>query len=140
MTTPPSGQWPDPNYPPPPQTGQPTYSGGYQVPPTYQPGAPGYGQQPVYVVAQPRTNGLALAAMIVALCGFAFPLAFPAGAIMGHISQKQVRETGEQGAGYAKTGIIVGWIGTGLFIIGCGAYITFFVFLFNHVNNLPANN
>ena len=55
------------------------------------------------------------------------------GAILGHISLKQVRETGEQGESYAKAGIIVGWIGTGLLIL-CGiGYIAFFAALFSSI-------
>ena len=138
MTTPQSpGQWPDPTYQsptpgwpasgsePPPPTG-PAYPT-YQVPPQASaPGygtAPGYGQPGPYVVAARPTNGMALAAMIVALAGLVTCIAFPVGAVLGHIALKQVRQTGEQGEGYAKTGIIVGWIGTGLAIVGCGLYV-----------------
>jgi len=65
---------------------------------------------------------MALAAMICALAGIVSCIGFPVGAVLGHIALKQVRESGEQGEGYAKTGIIVGWIGTGLTVIGCLAY------------------
>jgi hypothetical protein len=64
------------------------------------------------------TNGLAIAAMVVALVGFG-----PVGAVMGHIARRQIRETGEQGDGFALAGIIVGWIVTGLWVV----YILFFV-------------
>jgi hypothetical protein len=76
-----------------------------------------------YVVAARPTNGMALAAMIVALAGLISCIGFPVGAILGHVALRQVRQSGEQGEGYAKTGIIVGWIGTGLGILGCGLYI-----------------
>jgi hypothetical protein len=33
-----------------------------------------------------------------------------AGAIMGHVSRRQIRDRGEGGAGMALTGIIVGWV------------------------------
>jgi uncharacterized membrane protein len=66
---------------------------------------------------------MALAAMIVALAGLVTCIAFPVGAVLGHVALKQVRQTGEQGEGYAKTGIIVGWIGTALAIVGCGLYV-----------------
>jgi hypothetical protein len=76
-----------------------------------------------YVVAARPTNGMALAAMIVALAGIITCVGFPVGAVLGHVALKQVRQTGEQGESYAKTGIIVGWIGTGLGILGCGLYV-----------------
>jgi len=77
---------------------------------------------------------MALAAMIVALAGLVTCIAFPVGAVLGHVALKQVRQTGEQGEGYAKTGIIVGWIGTGLAIVGCGVY---FALLGTVLSNLP---
>jgi hypothetical protein len=117
-----------PGYAPPP----PTYG-----PPQYG-AVPGYGGQPAYVMARP-TNGMALAAMICALAGLVSCIGFPVGAVLGHIALKQVRETGEQGEGYAKTGIIVGWIGTGLTVLGCIAYIAFFATVFSTIDNVPTN-
>jgi hypothetical protein len=69
--------------------------------------------------------------MICSLAGFVTCISFPVGAILGHIGLKQVRQTGEQGEGYAKTGIIVGWIGTGLLIIGCAGYFALFAAIFS---------
>jgi hypothetical protein len=84
------------------------------VPPPYppQPGQP-YGPYAYGPVAAP-TNGLAIAALVVALvaCG-------PAGAIMGHIARNQIRERGEQGDGIALAAIIVGWVLTGLAVLVC---------------------
>lgn len=124
------GQWPDPYQPPAPPPSappaSPTYPAYQTPPPAY--GAPaGYGQAPY---APPRpTNALALASMIVALAGIVTAIGFPIGAILGHVALKQVRETGEQGESYAKTGIIVGWIGTGLMVL-CGlGYIALFATL-----------
>ena len=125
-TPPPPPSWPSPGDPPPPPPPPPPLTPSYTppppgyAPPTYG-AVPGYGAQPAYVVARP-TNGMALAAMICALAGIVSCIGFPVGAVLGHIALKQVRESGEQGEGYAKTGIIVGWIGTGLTVIGCLAY------------------
>jgi hypothetical protein len=98
----------------------------YQAPPPASvPGygaAPAYGQPAPYVVAARPTNGMALASMIVALAGIVSCIGFPVGAILGHVALRQVRQTGEQGESYAKTGIIVGWIGTALYLVGCGLY------------------
>jgi hypothetical protein len=138
------GQWSDPTYPPAPPAwpappgadpaatpGAPTYPA-YQAPTPYGAPPPAYGAAPGYgagYVMQPPTNGLAIAAMVCSLAGLITLISFPVGAVLGHIALKQVRERGEQGEGYAKTGIIVGWIGTGLFVLCCGAYIAFFASL-----------
>jgi hypothetical protein len=82
------------------------------------------------VISRP-TNGLALAGMICALAGFVTCISFPVGAILGHVGLKQIRQTGEQGEGFAKTGIIVGWAGTALALVGCAAYFALFAALFN---------
>jgi hypothetical protein len=87
----------------------------------------------MYVLSRP-TNGLALAAMICSLVGIVSGIGFPIGAVMGHIALRQVRESGEQGEGYAKAGIIVGWIGTGLYTLICVLYIALLVVVFR---NLP---
>jgi Domain of unknown function (DUF4190) len=111
--------------------GYPTTTPSYQVQPAY-PGAAGYGQQyaqPTYVVARP-TNGLAIASLICSLAGFAIGISFPVGAIMGHIARRQIQQSGEQGDGMALAGIIVGWIGTGLYVLCCGGYLVFLFGLF----------
>jgi hypothetical protein len=124
------GQWPDPYQPPatPPSAppASPTYPS-YQTPPPPPPqygAAPGYGQTP-YVPPRP-TNAMALASMIVSLAGIVTAIGFPIGAVLGHVALKQVRESGEQGESYAKTGIIVGWIGTGLMALCVLGYIALF--------------
>jgi hypothetical protein len=128
MSQPSPGGWPDPSSPPPTtpdwgapgQPAQPAYpAGAYQTPsgpPGY--GYPGYG----YPQAQP-TNGLAIASLVCSLAGLVVCLSAPVGAILGHVARKQIRERGEQGDGMALAGIIVGWILTGLGIIGCVFYV-----------------
>jgi len=37
--------------------------------------------------------------------------------IFGHVSLGQIRRTGEQGYGMALTGVILGWILTGLWLL-----------------------
>ncbi|MEU7588955.1 DUF4190 domain-containing protein [Micromonospora sp. NPDC049230] len=87
-------------------------------PPGYPPQYPGYG----YPAAQ-KTNGMAIAALVLALVGIASCITAPVGAILGHVAQKQIRLSGEGGAGMAKAAIIVGWILTGLL----GLLILFYV-------------
>ena len=41
----------------------------------------------------------------------------PAGVVLGIVARKQIRRTGEDGAGLALAGIIVGGIATALFVL-----------------------
>jgi hypothetical protein len=97
-----------PGYGPPPGYGQ---QPGYAPQPGHAP-MPGYGPgygQPYY---GPRpTNTMAILALVLA---FVFA---PAGLVLGIIARKQIRQTGEEGAGLALAGIIVGGIATALFAL-----------------------
>jgi hypothetical protein len=81
------------------------------------------GPAPGYPTGAPAgTNGMAIAALVcsialVWICGLGAIL----GIVFGNIAQKQIRQTGEQGAGMAKAGIIIGWIFLGLWV----AYLVF---------------
>ncbi|MCG5445432.1 DUF4190 domain-containing protein [Micromonospora sp. NIE79] len=87
------------------------------APAGYPPQYPGYGYpQP------PKTNGLAIAAFVLALIGFTSCITAPIGAILGHVAQKQIRLSGEGGAGMAKAAIIVGWILTGFLVLVIAIY------------------
>ena len=110
----------------------------YRVPPPvtqqWTPPAP-YSYGYPYQAPPPRgTNGLAIASMIVSIvglvgmCGWG-PLSVfvsPVGAILGHVAQRQIKVSGDQGNGMAIAGIVVGWIGFALAL----AYAAFFVWLF----------
>jgi hypothetical protein len=65
--------------------------------------------------ARARTNSLAIGALA---CGIGQLMAgFPAGIvaiILGRKARRQIQQTGEQGAGMAQAGIILGWAGLGL--------------------------
>ena len=70
-----------------------------------------YWPQPV--VSQRGTNGLAIAALVLGLAQFA--VGFPAGIaaiILGHKAQQRIKQTGEQGSGLARAGLILGYLGT----------------------------
>ncbi len=57
-----------------------------------------------------RTNGLAIASFACGLGQFMFgPLATIPAIVLGHIARGQIRRTGEQGAGLALAGLILGW-------------------------------
>jgi hypothetical protein len=66
----------------------------------------------------PRTNPLAVAALV---CGigqfFTLGLGTIPAVILGHMSHRQIRRTGEQGSGLATAGLVLGWIGVALWVI-----------------------
>jgi hypothetical protein len=137
--TPPAPTQADPHAPINPYAGGapqvPTQPGPYAAAPGYPPpvGYAGYGYPPA-----PKQNGLAIAAMVVAiigalgLCGYGLGGYIGAvGAILGHVSRKQIRERGEGGEGFATAGIIVGWIATALAVLATIAIVIFFVWLAN---------
>ncbi|MEU8005787.1 DUF4190 domain-containing protein [Catellatospora sp. NPDC049111] len=100
--------------------GDPYKSGDPYAAPQPQYGQPPYGQQPYGGYPPPRQqNSMALVALILSLVGLMTWITAPIGAILGHSAMKQIRQTGEDGEGMAKAAIIVGWIITGLGIVGC---------------------
>jgi hypothetical protein len=109
------------------------------------PGQQYYGPQPPYPAYQQPyspyppaapTNGLAIAALVCGVGGFVIGLSFIPAIICGHLARKQIRQTGEQGAGLALAGLILGYVGTALFI----ALIAVFVVIAVKVgHSFPAN-
>jgi len=103
--------------------------GGYQQPGNYPQYGGNYPQQSGYPGGQPtwqagggypatKTNGLAIAALV---CGIGqILLGLIAGIpaiIMGHIARRQIRQTGEGGAGMAMAGLVLGYLGVALSVI-----------------------
>ena len=65
-----------------------------------------------------KTNTLAIASLACGLAQFAFgPLATIPAIVCGHLARSQIRRTGEQGAGLALAGLILGWAAVILGII-----------------------
>ncbi|WP_433298337.1 DUF4190 domain-containing protein [Actinoplanes sp. CA-030573] len=97
----------------PPSSGQPAYGQPPQA----------YGQQPYGAYPQqgytpvPTTNTMAILALV-----FAFIFA-PVAIVLGHLSKKQIRQTGEQGEGLATAGLWLGYIFTGLGVLVCAFYV-----------------
>ena len=92
-------------------------------------GYPPYGQYAYgtpYGYAPPKsTNGMAVASLVTSIAGvltlFCYGVGIIAGivgAILGHVARRRIRESGQDGAGLALSGIIIGWIATGLGILG----------------------
>jgi hypothetical protein len=75
------------------------------------------GFYPPAVGAQP-TSGLAIGAMI---CGIAeiFTLGFAAipAVILGHLARAQIKQTGERGDGMALAGLVLGYMGIGIWVL-----------------------
>ena len=66
------------------------------------PGAPGVPGAPV--------NGLAIASLACGVAQFAFgPLATIPAIVLGHMARHEIKRSGEQGAGLALAGLILGW-------------------------------
>lgn len=160
MSTPqdPSGQYGQPTQPigqqppgpPAPygQPGQPVQAGPYgqqatpnqygQQPSQYgqQPspyGQPQYGVPSTYGYPPQRgTNTLAIISLILA---FFFA---PAGLICGIIARKQIKQTGEDGAGLALAGIIISAIFIAIFVLYIVFAVIFLGTILNQVHNLPS--
>lgn len=85
------------------------------APPFPNPVAPPIpGQQIQYVqVAAAKTNGYAIASLVLSLlglCGIGSILAI----VFGNMAKKEIAARGEGGLGLAKAGVIIGWIGLGI--------------------------
>jgi len=67
------------------------------------------GTSPV-VTPVAKTNGLAVASLACGLAQFVFgPVTAIPAIVFGHLARHQIRRTGEQGAGLALAGLILGW-------------------------------
>ena len=55
-------------------------------------------------------NGLAIASLACGVAQFAFgPLATIPAIVLGHMARHEIKRSGEQGAGLALAGLILGW-------------------------------
>jgi hypothetical protein len=134
----PAPAYPAPAYPAPAYPAPAYPAAGYPVPgqPAYG-GYGGYGAVPgTYYAPQPKTNGLAIGAMSTAIVGAALLFCYGGGlplgiigAILGHVSRRQIRARGEGGDGMALAGIIIGWVVTGIGLVVVAGVIWFFAWL-----------
>lgn len=124
--------------PPRPQPAPPQGAYQGQPPPGYAPGyangyPPGYGPYGPYApypqyAPPPPTNTMAILAII-----FAFVFA-PLGIVFGVIGRKEIRRTGESGAGLALAGIWVGSVFTAFSALMIIVWIVLFAAI---VHNIP---
>jgi hypothetical protein len=62
------------------------------------------------VTPEATTNGLAIASLACGLAQFAFgPLPTVPAIVFGHMARSQIKRSGEQGAGLALAGLMLGW-------------------------------
>ena len=88
---------------------------GYQQPQPYA-NAP-YGTTPYGAPLAPRTNTLAIVALVLGLT------VSIGGIICGHIALAQIKRTGEAGHGLALAGLVLGYVITGLGLLFAIGYI-----------------
>jgi hypothetical protein len=116
----------DPNLPDQPGSSVPPS----QPAPAYgAPAAPAYGENAAY--GQPsgaKTNTLAIISLVASIAGIVilWGIGSIAGVICGHISLSQIKKTGEQGRGMAVAGLIVGYVGIALALIGVIIFFAIF--------------
>jgi len=55
-------------------------------------------------------------AILALVLAFVFP---PAAIVLGHMSKKQIKQTGEEGGALATTGLVLGYIFTGATLLFC---------------------
>jgi uncharacterized protein DUF1707/uncharacterized protein DUF4190 len=82
------------------------------------PAAPGTAAPTTAVSPVAKTNGLAIASLACGLAQFVFgPLATIPAIVFGHMARGQIKRTGEQGAGLALAGLVLGWAAVILAIV-----------------------
>lgn len=100
----------------------PGWEQGPAAAPAYQSYQPyqAYAAYPASPVYQRRTNGMAIAALVVALAGFVtYGIGFVLGVIFGHVALSQIRASGDtqQGRGLAIAGLAIGYACIGIFVL-----------------------
>jgi hypothetical protein len=103
------------------------------TPPPNDPQVAYYYQQPVYPYGFPpprQTEGLAVASLVVScaavlgLCAYGIGgVLGVVGACLGHAARRRIARNGNDGAGMALAGIIVGWIMAGVAVLAITAIV-----------------
>ncbi|WP_037160606.1 DUF4190 domain-containing protein [Rhodococcoides fascians] len=83
---------------------------------TYPQGTP-YGHYARPVPGPPRTNSTAVAALICGVVGLFTGLVGFVAIVLGHIARSQIKRTGEDGAGIALAGLILGYVSVVLLFV-----------------------
>ena len=65
---------------------------------------------PATVAPAAKANGLAVASLVFGFAQFMVgPVATVPAIVFGHMARNQIKQTGEQGAGLALAGLVLGW-------------------------------
>ncbi|MNN16632.1 hypothetical protein D3C81_1297800 [compost metagenome] len=90
-------------------------------PPTYSQQQNPFVEMPMQPVAPPKTNGKAIAALVLGILAIFIPyVGFILGIvaiIIASLSFKELKRTGEQGKGLAIAGLVCGIVGTVIYAI-----------------------
>lgn len=99
---------------------------GLPAAPAYHP----YPPVPPYPPAYRPTNNLALASLIVSLVSLiSCPLIGGVGVYLGNRARSEISRSGENGAGLAQAGVIVGWCALGLAVLSILFFAAYFIFM-----------
>jgi hypothetical protein len=80
---------------------------------------------PATVAPAAKANGLAVASLVFGFAQFMVgPAATVPAIVFGHMARNQIKQTGEQGAGLALAGLVLGWGAVALGIILMFAVMT----------------
>lgn len=80
---------------------------------------------PATVAPVGKANGLAVASLVFGFAQFMVgPVATVPAIVFGHMARNQIKQTGEQGAGLALAGLVLGWGAVALGIILMFAVMT----------------
>lgn len=92
---------------------------------------------PPYPPPRRPINGLALASLIVSLVSLlSCPLVGGVAVYLGNRARTEIRQSGEEGAGFAQAGIIIGWCAVGLaalMVLFFLAYLNLVIFVASDV-------
>jgi len=87
------------------------------------------------------TNGLAVASLACGLAQFAFgPLPTIPAIVLGHVARHQIKRTGEQGAGMALAGLLLGWASVAIGVLAILALTLFVVTRTGHAVRIAHPN
>ena len=98
-----------------PYGAQPHGAQPYGPPPTPY-GRPPHGYPPYGHPVPRRTNGFAVASMVLGIL-WLYWIGSVLALVFGYIARSQIRERGEGGDGMAIAGIVLGWVGVGFFCL-----------------------
>ena len=102
---------------------------------------PGARVGPVPRRAPSPTNGLAIASLACGVAQFAFgPLPTIPAIVLGHVARHQIKRTGEQGAGMALAGLLLGWAAVALGILAILGLTLLVVTHASHAGSIPHVN